>query len=426
VIRKRRNGLQVQVYAGRDPLTGRKRWVSRQVPGQTKRSYREAKKIEAELLEQVDRGQHRGSSSRTVAELIERWFNWRQQVRPISPVTLANYRGAIDRYILPNLGRAKVQQVDAATIDALYEHVRAHGGKCRHCWKRVHRGIPPLRVGERYRPKPDADEAVHRLDCINGWPLSASAVREVHTVLSGAFKQALVWGWTAYNPVKQATPPTDGASGLAPPDAEGVARLLKVAMEEDPELGLFLRLAVVLGARRGELCGLKWRDVELENGEVFIASGVVRVAGRPLIHKDTKTHAKRRVAIGADTAELIKSYRLRQVQAALASGASLPPDAYVFSQTMDGSKPASPDGVTHRFQQLAARLGVRARLHDLRHFMVTQLVAGGVDWRTVSGRAGHADGHMTLGTYAHFQQAQDRHAAEFMDELLAAAATDSL
>jgi integrase len=182
---------------------------------------------------------------------------------------------------------------------------------------------------------------------------------------------------------------------------------------------------VVLGARRGELCGLKWRDVDLDNGEVFIASGVVRVAGRPLIDKDTKTHAKRRVAIGADTVELIKSYRLRQVQAALATGASLPSDAYVFSQKADGSKPASPDGVTHRFQQLAARLGVRARLHDLRHFMVTQLIAGGVDWRTVSGRAGHADGHMTLGTYAHFQQAQDRQAAEFMDRLLGAAATDS-
>jgi hypothetical protein len=51
VIRKRRDGLQVQVYAGRDPLTGRKRWVSRQIPGQTKRSYREAKKVEAELLD---------------------------------------------------------------------------------------------------------------------------------------------------------------------------------------------------------------------------------------------------------------------------------------------------------------------------------------------------------------------------------------
>ena len=56
VIRKRREGLQVQVFAGRDPLTGRKRWISRQVSGQTKQSYREAKKVEAQLLEQADRG----------------------------------------------------------------------------------------------------------------------------------------------------------------------------------------------------------------------------------------------------------------------------------------------------------------------------------------------------------------------------------
>jgi integrase len=77
-----------------------------------------------------------------------------------------------------------------------------------------------------------------------------------------------------------------------------VARLLAAAMAEDPELGLFLRLAVVLGARRGELVGLKWRGVDLDGGEVLIASSVARVAGQPLLDKDTKTHAKRRVAIG--------------------------------------------------------------------------------------------------------------------------------
>ena len=68
MIRKRRDGLQVQVYAGRDPLTGRKRWVSQQVPGQTKASMRQAKQIEARLLEEVGIGQHRGSRSRTMAE----------------------------------------------------------------------------------------------------------------------------------------------------------------------------------------------------------------------------------------------------------------------------------------------------------------------------------------------------------------------
>jgi integrase len=90
----------------------------------------------------------------------------------------------------------------------------------------------------------------------------------------------------------------------------------------------------------------------------------------------------------------------------------------VFSHAPDGSRPIDPDGVSHRFLRLVRRLGVNCRLHDLRHFMVTQLVAGGVDWRTVSGRAGHADGHMTLATYAHFQQAQDRQAAELMERLL--------
>jgi len=425
VIRKRGSGLQVQVYAGRDPLTGRKRWVSRQVPGQTKASHRQAKKVEAELLEQVDRGEHRGSRTRTVGELVERWFTWRQQVRPISPVTVANYRGAIDRYILPALGRAKVREVDAATLDALYAQVRAHGGKCRLCWQRIRRREPPLRAGERYRPQPDADEQVHEPDCTRGWPLSASAVREVHTVLSGAFKQAVAWGWAGHNPAKLATAPAAGKRGVSPPDPEGVARLLTAAQEQDAELGLFLRLAVVLGARRGELIGLKWRDVDLDAGAVLIASGVVRVAGLPLLDKDTKTHAKRRVAVGADTVELLKAHRVRQAETALACGATLPADAYLFSRTADASKPISPEWITHRFGELAARLGVRARLHDLRHFMVTQLVAGGVDWRTVSGRVGHADGHMTLGTYAHFQQAQDRRAAEFMDELLVAAVTDS-
>jgi integrase len=425
VIRKRRDGLQVQVYAGRDPLTGRKRWVSRQVPGQTKASYRQAKKVEAELLEQVDRGEQRGSRSTTVGELVERWVAWRQQVRPISPVTVANYRGAIDRYILPALGRAKVREIDAATLDALYAQVRAHGGKCRVCWQRIRRGEAPLRAGERYRPRPGADEHIHEPDCARGRSLSASAVREVHTVLSGAFKQATAWGWAGHNPAKLATPPTTGRTGVSPPDAASVARLLTAAMAEDPELGLFLRLAVVLGARRGELLGLKWRDVDLAAGEVLIASSVARVVGRPLLDKDTKTHAKRRVALGAETVELLKAHRLRQAETALAFGASLPPDAYVLSRTADASKPISPEWITHRLQDLATRIGVRCRLHYLRHFMVTQLVAGGVDLRTVSGRAGHADGHMTLGTYAHFQQAQDRQAAEFMDELLAASGTDS-
>ena len=117
--------------------------------------------------------------------------------------------------------------------------------------------------------------------------------------------------------------------------------------------------------------------------------------------------------------ELLCARRVEQAKKALASGVSLSSDAYVFSHETDCSKPIRPDGVTQRFTALARRLGVQCRLHDLRHFLVTQLIASGVDVRTVSGRVGHRDGgRTTLGTYAHFQAAQDRQAAELVEKLI--------
>ena len=214
MIRKRRDGLQVQVYAGRDPLTGRKRYVSQQVPGQTKASMRQAKQIEARLLEEVGAGRHKGSRSRTMAELLERWLEWRPTVRPIAP-TVSSYRAAMDRYILPALGKLPVRQVDAATLDAFYAHLRTRGGK-------------------------------------DGRPLKASTVHEVHAVLSGALKQAVV-GLDRPQPgqagdrARRSRRPT--CSHRRPRTPPGSCR----PRTRSPELGLFLRLAVVLGARRGDL-----------------------------------------------------------------------------------------------------------------------------------------------------------------------------
>jgi hypothetical protein len=97
-----------------------------------------------------------------------------------------------------------------------------------------------------------------------------------------------MWGWIGHNPAKLATAPSVEKADVQPPQAEDAARLLSAANAESPELGLFLRLAVVLGARQGEICGLRWPDIDLERGEVLIAGNVVRVAKQALVHKDTK------------------------------------------------------------------------------------------------------------------------------------------
>jgi hypothetical protein len=81
------------------------RYVGQQVAGQTKAAMREAKQIEARLLEEVGAGRHKGSRSQTMTELLERWLEWRPTVRPIAPTTVSSYRAAMDRYILPSLGK---------------------------------------------------------------------------------------------------------------------------------------------------------------------------------------------------------------------------------------------------------------------------------------------------------------------------------
>src|SRR4029453_2308515 len=104
-------------------------------------------------------------------------------------------------------------------------------------------------------------------------------------------------------------------------------------------------------------------DIDFERGEVLIAGNVVRVPRQALVHKDTKTHAKRRVAVGAGTLDMLRRRRVEQAEQALAFGVPLPADAYAFSHVPDGSRPIDPDGVSHRFLRLPRRLGVNRRLH---------------------------------------------------------------
>jgi Phage integrase, N-terminal SAM-like domain len=125
--RKDRNGLQVQVHAGRDPLTGRKRYVSRQVPGSGRTAMKQAKQVEAQLLAEVAAGKHQGSGSLTLAQLLDEWLAWRESNgKPISPATLHNYRLTIETKIKPGLGHLPVTKVDAGPWTASTRHcVRA-------------------------------------------------------------------------------------------------------------------------------------------------------------------------------------------------------------------------------------------------------------------------------------------------------------
>jgi integrase len=202
------------------------------------------------------------------------------------------------------------------------------------------------------------------------------------------------------------------------PSVEVVRKVIDAAGERDPRLAPLLVLAALTGMRRGELCALRWTDVDLKLGVIEVSRSVVVVPGG-VAEKTTKTDNSREVALDPVGIALLEEYKDEVIGWAKAVGTTLLADAFIFSPFIDCTTPFRPDNVTSFFIRVRDSVGAKGvRLHDLRHFTATQLIGAGVDVRTVAGRLGHADSSLTLRIYSHLIEDRDRAAAVIMGEVL--------
>jgi integrase len=372
-MRERAGGWEVRAYAGRDPVTRRKRYLTRTVRG----GKREAQLALAALI--VEAGEAGAPRRGTFGELLKEWFSHAEP--DFSPKTALETRRFLDRAVIPRLGDRAVDRLRASDLDALYRDLRSRGGR-------------------------------------NDRPLAPATVRRIHGIIHRALGQGVRWGWPNKNPAAQASPPRVPTPRIEPPSPAEVAQLIDLAAERDAALAALLFLAAVTGARRSELVALRWAEVDLKRGVVEIRRGVV--LGRDgIVEKGTKTHAVRRVALDTAAVQYLVAHPQRSEQVATMCGTVLDGSAFVFSHEADGSRPWRPDVVTHAFGRLRGRAGLPSvRLHDLRHFVATRLLASGVDVRTVAGRLGHRNAATTLNVYSHFVEEADREAADLMGRLV--------
>jgi len=369
-LRQRAPGVwEVRLEAGRDPISGRRAQISRTVRG----SKREAQRLLNELL--ADAGNRQGGPAKvTFRSLSEQWLDLVQF--ELSPTTIHRYRILLNNRILPSIGDLQIQSIKASDLDRLYT------GLSRKAY------------------------------------LAPATVRQIHAVIRRAFRQAVLWGWIDANPAANATPPRISKTTPSPPDVDQVQRLLNLATDSDPEFARLLHLAATTGARRGELCALRWRNLDFKRSTLTIDRSIVDLPGG-LSEKDTKTHMSRRIAIDLDTLSDLKDQWKQANSVARKAGLSLHEDAFIFSSEPDGSIPLVPGRVTKKFQTLRDSIGLETvRFHDLRHFTATRLIAAGIPVRTVSGRLGHASPNTTLTVYAHFVEASDQEAAKVIGTLV--------
>jgi integrase len=273
----------------------------------------------------------------------------------------------------------------------------------------------------RRRPGPghDCRRAGCRLHVCH--PMKPSTIRGIHSILSGAFAAAQWWEWTDRNPAESAKPPTTTRRPIPATSPDDVTKVIAEARGRSAALGLYLWLVVVTGMRRGELCGLQLRDIDidLDRGLVHVAFNYV-VRGGQRVRKDTKTHQDRWLAIDPDTCALVATY-LEEVRAELAAvGIELRDDAYVFSNDPAHARPWNPDWVTHQIAAAADAARVELDIKGGRHYTASQLLAGGFDLRNTAGRLGHSGGGATtLRHYADPVPEVDRRATAYLAQLTA-------
>ncbi len=199
-----------------------------------------------------------------------------------------------------------------------------------------------------------------------------------------------------------------------PPSADEAAAVISAAWN-DPDWGLLLWVIMITGMRRGEISALRWRHIDFATATLLVQ----RANAQPksgVKEKQTKTRQQRRIAIDPQTAALLLEHRERWEQRRALLGIAFRDDLFVFSPVPDASAPYGPRSLSHRYRRLAIKLGLRStRLHSLRHYSATELIAAGVDVRTVAGRLGHGSGGATtLKVYAAFVDEADRRAATTM------------
>lgn len=383
--------LRVRVYAGIDPVTKRRHDLLKIIPaGPNAQAEAEAtlRRFRAELDERRN-----PRTNATVNQLLDRYLD----MHTGGASTVSGYHDYVDKHVRPFIGSVKVGALEPEVVDSLYAELR----RCReHCSGRRH-------IQHRTKVQHQCDERCRAHQCM---PLANATIRKIHFILSGAYKRAVRWKWVTTSPITQAEPPSAPPPDPQPPTAEEAALLLNEAWR-DPDWGTLVWLTMTTGIRRGELCALRWKHVNLDNGVITVRRAIAQ-NGTHTEEKDTKTHQRRHVTLDPETIDVLSEHLARCENRAQALGAALTPESFIFSTAPGSNTHLVPSAVTHRYSRTATRVGVDTHLHNLRHYSATELIAAGVDVRTVAGRLGHGSGGVTtLRVYAAWVAEADQRAA---------------
>ena len=391
-------------------------------------------------------------------DLIDRWFE-EYANKQLKAKTLYDYRRMRGR-ISAGLGHLKVSKIKPAHVMAFYNNLEEKGVRrdstytaTKALLKLLPRGIrgelaKQAGIGQDtmrmvYAGKNVSRKTAEKVSAAVGLAFSKAFVERTkkdgklnnnsviryQAMLSSIFKKGVQWGVINENPCSRAEHPKAEEIDVRVLTEEEIPKLLDALSDAPPQYSVITQLALLLGARRGEICALRWSDIDFEKGTLSIKRTVQSIPGIGLVFNTPKTRrGKRCLRIGANCVELLQEYRRYQKAERFRIGS-----AWVRKFTLENGKvadndmlftkwngePMDPDIISSWFPKfLEAHDLPDVNFHSLRHSNASILIAAHVPITTVSGRLGHAQTSTTLNYYASAIQSADAAAADALEGVI--------
>ena len=310
----------------------------------------------------------------TLGEWMDKWLD-EYMIFAIRESTLDSYRGMVNNQVKPFIGNKQLASLTTADIQKFYNKIKKEG---------------------RIREHP-----------VHGKTLADSMVRSVHMMLHEALDMAVKERLLAKNPTNGTTIPKCNYPEQQILGDNQLETFLEAIRGQEYWCDFFY-VEVMTGLRRGEICGLKWQDIDFEENKLRVKRSVSVKRGGGVNIGETKTETGVRcIEMPPSVAELLKNRK----QSAITE--------WVFPAFLNPEQPIHPQAAYRKLKVILKNAELpMIRFHDLRHTFATHATQGGVDPKTLAGILGHTNASFTLDTYTHVTSDMQKSASAIVGNMM--------
>lgn len=340
----------------------------------------DAKARESELKKQVKHGGLIADKKITFKEFTDKWHE--EYAENLAPKTCSEHKRMLE-VVNSYIGNIRLIDISTMTLTVFYNKLRERGKETK------------------------GNDFI---------PLAEKTILNYYSLINGVLNKAVQWDYLERNPNLKVEKPKVNRKPSKYYDKEQALRLIECLENEPLKYQALIFLAIDTGARRGELTGLDWDDIDFKNGYVRIDETTQYINGKIIVKAPKNNSSIRVVPITSKTVNVLKEYKREQLEREILLGDKWEKTTKVFTSNFGGMMfPNTPSDI---FTKICKKYKLdKLNFHGLRHTSVSLLINAGIPLQVISKRVGHSTTATTSNIYSHVFESSELSAKNELENI---------